>query len=87
MTDERYGKCKVCRFCVHSEDDWACMLKSQLVHPEGTCPRYRPGCCENCTFAEIEFSEARCTLTGAATDILSVCDRYDPCGRHSFDGQ
>ncbi|MDD3232910.1 MAG: hypothetical protein PHT00_01910 [Candidatus Methanomethylophilus sp.] len=87
MTDARYGKCRVCRFCVHSENDWACMIKSKLVHPGDSCERFRPGSCENCSRVKLDFDRATCTVTGAETDILSVCDHYDPDGRHSFDSQ
>ncbi len=84
MTDERYGKCDVCRYCVHSDDDWACMVNNRLVKPKDSCPRYRPGFCENCSHAEISFGEGKCKLTGEGIFLLVVCDRYDPCGRNSL---
>ena len=87
MSDERYGKCDVCRFCVNSDDDWACMVNNKVVHAKGSCPRYRPGCCENCSHAEISFGKAVCKLTGEETDILSVCNHFDPCGRNALSGQ
>lgn len=87
MSDERYGKCDVCRFCVHDGDDWACMVNNIVVNQKHSCARYRPGFCENCSHAEISFGEAVCKLTKRPTDILSVCEHYDPCGRNSLAGQ
>ena len=84
MSDRRYGKCNVCRFCVHDGDDWACMVKNIVVNSEGSCERYRPGSCENCSHVSISFGKAKCTLTGRETDILSVCDDYDPCGKNAL---
>lgn len=87
MTDERYGKCDVCRYCVHSDEDWACMINNKVVSAKQSCPRYRPGCCENCSHATIEFGNAVCGITKQPTDILNVCDKYDPCGRLSLNDQ
>ncbi|MCQ2069738.1 MAG: hypothetical protein MJZ68_01220 [archaeon] len=87
MTNERYGKCDMCRFCVHSEEDWACMVNNIVVKAKGSCPRWRPGCCENCTHVEIKFGNAVCKLHNEATDILSVCDDYDPSGFNSMADQ
>ncbi|MDR3282953.1 MAG: hypothetical protein LBS92_05015 [Candidatus Methanoplasma sp.] len=82
MTNEDYRKCKTCRFCIHSSDIWACSLTSSSMGGDGTCARYRPGCCENCSHI-ILGSGSVCSVTGTETDILSVCSSYDPCGRHS----
>ncbi len=79
MTDERYGKCDVCRYCCHSGDQWLCTAEDRPVSPKDECARYRPGCCENCTHADVE--KELCTLTGDGIFLLSVCERYDPCGR------
>lgn len=87
MTNERYGKCDMCRYCVHDGDDWACMQKNQIVKAKDSCAGYRPGFCENCSYAEIQFGEGKCKLTGEGIYILGVCDDYDPCGRHSMDSQ
>ena len=87
MTDERYGKCDVCRYCVHADEDWACMINNKVVSAKQSCPRYRPGCCENCSHATIEFGNAVCGITKQPTDILNVCDKYDPCGRLSLNDQ
>ncbi len=79
MTDERYGKCDVCRFCSHSGDDWICTAEDRPVKPKDTCARYRPGCCENCSYADV--SGEVCRRTGEGIFLLSVCEDYDPCGR------
>ncbi|AGI47642.1 hypothetical protein TALC_00645 [Thermoplasmatales archaeon BRNA1] len=84
MPDERYGKCDVCRYCVHDGDDWACMINNKVTSAKGSCERYRPGTCENCSHAEIVFGVVKCGLTGEETDELNVCSDYDPCGRNSL---
>ena len=81
MTDERYGKCDVCRFCNHEGDVWTCTAEDRPVKPKDTCARYRPGCCENCSFADI--SKEVCGRTGEGIFLLGVCEDYDPCGRKS----
>ena len=81
MTDERYGKCDVCRYCSHSGDDWICTAENRPVKPKDECARYRPGCCENCSRADV--GKEVCTLTGERIFLLGVCDRYDPCGRRT----
>jgi len=84
MAKKDYGKCRLCKFCVHSDDDWACMLLNKVTSPQRSCPRFRPGCCENCTHAEIVFGEATCALTKKKVDVLDVCNDFDPCGRRSL---
>ena len=84
MSDESYHKCKTCRFCLHSSDIWLCTLNDQRTMPEEECDRYRPGSCENCSGLKMTEHGTHCTLTGAETDTLDVCDHYDPCGRRSI---
>lgn len=83
MPDERYGKCDVCRFCVHSDDDWVCALQRKVVHRKSSCGRYRPGSCENCSHADVKFGEAHCRRFDKDVDTLDVCPDYDPCARYS----
>jgi hypothetical protein len=83
MTNENYRKCKTCRFCIHTGEKWVCSLKSTMTEKEGTCERYRPGCCENCVGLVLKNEMTMCSITGSETDILSVCSDYDPCGRRS----
>ena len=56
-----------------------------MTEKEGTCERYRPGCCENCSKLRLTLIDdtAICSMTGSETDILSVCSDYDPSGRGS----
>ena len=84
MPDERYGKCNVCRYCVHDGDDWACMLENKVTKPRSSCPRYRPGSCSNCSRCQISFGECFCTLEKRQVEDFEVCPRYDPCGRGSL---
>lgn len=74
--DESYRKCRTCRFCRHSGDVWACTPESRSTVPDGTCGRYRPGCCENCN----SFSGGICSKTGMQMFDLDVCSDYDPSG-------
>jgi hypothetical protein len=83
MTNENYNKCRTCRFCIHSGNDWVCSLKSIPTDNDGSCERYRPGSCENCNRLRMFDRKAKCTVTGEETDILSVCSDYDPSGRRS----
>ncbi|MDR2845898.1 MAG: hypothetical protein LBV63_01290 [Candidatus Methanoplasma sp.] len=84
MTSDDYMKCRTCRFCIHSEDAWVCTLTASPTTNGGTCVRYRPGCCENCTGLKFSGGVPTCTLTGSVVDTLSVCSDYDPCGRRSM---
>ncbi len=84
MPDERYGKCNVCRYCVHDGDDWACMLENRITKPKSSCPRYRPGSCSNCSYCRESFGECFCTLEKREVEDYEVCPRYDPCGRGSL---
>lgn len=86
MTDERYGKCDVCRFCLHSEDDWACVMHKKVVNRKSSCNRYRPGSCENCSHADVKFGEAYCNKHKREVDVLDVCSDYDPCARNVMTG-
>ena len=81
MPDERYGKCNVCRYCVHDEDDWACMLDNKLVKPAGSCQKYRPGCCDNCRYVSVSFGEYTCNLDKRSVESFEVCPKFDPSGR------
>ncbi|MCL1811203.1 MAG: hypothetical protein FWG41_03165 [Methanomassiliicoccaceae archaeon] len=83
MTNENYQKCRTCRFCIHSGEDWVCLLKSIPTHGGGTCERYRPGSCENCSRLIMADGNAQCGATGEETHILSVCSDYDPSGKRS----
>lgn len=83
MTNERYGKCDVCRYCSHSGDDWMCTAEGHKVEPKDSCGRYRPGFCENCSHVCMEGDDATCRLTGEEVFVLGVCDNYDPCARRT----
>ncbi|MCL1979065.1 MAG: hypothetical protein FWG60_02775 [Methanomassiliicoccaceae archaeon] len=83
MTNENYQKCRTCRFCIHSGDDWVCLLKGLPTLFNNTCERYRPGSCENCSRLRMSDGDAFCSITGEETYILSVCSDYDPSGRRS----
>ncbi|MBR2254232.1 MAG: hypothetical protein IJ856_00180 [Candidatus Methanomethylophilaceae archaeon] len=74
MTDERYGRCRVCRFCRHEGDSWTCVPEDRPTMPDSSCGRYRPGCCEYCG----NYVAETCRLTGAQVYPLEVCDDYDP---------
>ncbi len=76
MTNKAYRKCKTCRFCNHKDGMWVCVAEVRPTEPEGTCGRYRPGCCENCAM----FSEGICSRTGEEKYELDVCTEYDPSG-------
>jgi len=80
MPDDRYGKCNVCRYCVHDDDDWACILENKITKPRGSCAKYRPGSCGNCSFVKIDFGECTCTLDNRPVEDFEVCPKYDPCG-------
>ena len=82
MPDERYGICSSCRYCIHDEDDWACVLKSQVVKPGSKCQRYRPGSCENCSRGNLRFGEVTCSVDGSVHMAIDVCPEYDPCARN-----
>lgn len=84
MTDENYGKCKTCRFCMHSKGIWICTINECKVDMDDTCNRYRPGSCENCGYLSIGSESFSCKLTGNEVDTLDVCTEYDPCGRRSI---
>ncbi|MDR0887676.1 MAG: hypothetical protein LBM39_00615 [Candidatus Methanoplasma sp.] len=84
MTNDDYLKCKTCRFCIHSGEVWACSLTGSSTTKEGTCGRYRPGCCENCTGLVFTEGLPFCIVHDNATDTLNVCSDYDPCGRRSL---
>jgi len=83
MTNADYHKCRTCRFCIHSGDSWVCSLTSMPTGSDGSCERYRPGSCENCSRLRISDGNAKCGATGEETYILSVCSLYDPSGRRS----
>ena len=74
--NEAYRKCKTCRFCNHKGDLWVCVAEEKPTAPEGTCGRYRPGCCENCGM----FDRGVCRRTGEEMFELDVCTEYDPSG-------
>jgi hypothetical protein len=76
MSNEAYRKCRTCRFCSHKDDMWVCKLEVKSTVPDGTCKRYRPGCCENCTM----FADGICRRTGEEKYELDVCTEYDPSG-------
>ncbi|MCL2032147.1 MAG: hypothetical protein FWG96_02615 [Methanomassiliicoccaceae archaeon] len=84
MTNENYQKCRTCRFCIHSGDDWVCSLRSMPTSSGGSCERYRPGSCENCNHLIMSGGNARCGFTGEEAYILSVCSDYDPSGMRSI---
>lgn len=83
MTNENYRKCRTCRFCIHSGNDWVCSLESTPADSGGSCGRYRPGSCENCNHLRMSEGCAVCGLSGGETDTLSVCSDYDPSGKRS----
>ncbi|MDR2698571.1 MAG: hypothetical protein LBB30_02695 [Candidatus Methanoplasma sp.] len=83
MTNADYHKCRTCRFCIHSGNDWVCSLRSVTVDNGGSCERYRPGSCENCSRLRTHGANTICGATGEEADILSVCSDYDPSGRRS----
>ena len=83
MTNINYMKCRTCRFCVHIEEKWKCSLTRMPTGSGETCARYRPGSCENCSYARITDNAPLCSLRKDETDTLSVCSEYDPCGRRS----
>ena len=74
--DESYHKCRTCRFCRHADGMWVCLADSRATTSDGTCGRYRPGCCENC----LSFTGGRCSRTGEEMFPLDVCSEYDPSG-------
>ncbi len=76
MTNENYRKCRTCRFCRHDRDMWVCIPTSTQTGYDGSCDRYRPGCCENCN----SYSKGVCAKTGNGTFSLDVCSDYDPAG-------
>ncbi len=76
MSNEAYRKCRTCRFCNHHGEMWICVAETRPTEPDGTCGRYRPGCCENCN----SFSDGKCKLTGEEMFELDVCTSYDPSG-------
>jgi hypothetical protein len=84
MSNINYKKCRTCRFCIHSGDDWVCFPEGVPTHNDNTCERYRPGSCENCSFVEMSKGKVLCRNTGEETDILNVCSDYDPSGRRSI---
>ena len=84
MPDEKYGKCNVCRYCVHDEEDWACMIENKVTKPRNSCPKYRPGSCSNCSFANVSFDVYTCTKHKRQVEDFEVCPDYDPCGRGSL---
>ncbi len=76
MADKAYRKCKTCRFCNHKGEMWVCVMHVKPTVPEGTCERYRPGCCENCSM----FSKGFCNRANEEKFELDVCTEYDPSG-------
>jgi hypothetical protein len=78
MSDENYNKCKSCRFCVHTNDDWVCYFTSVDNGPDGTCVRYRPGICESCGFYTVEDCKERCNMSSREAIGIDVCSMYDP---------
>lgn len=76
MSNENYRKCRTCRFARHDGNGWACMPEGTPTDNDGTCGRYRPGCCENCN----HFSDGVCKKSGDEVYELDVCDFYDPSG-------
>ncbi len=74
--NESYCKCRTCRFCRHSDGIWVCVSEVRSTRPDGTCRKYRPGCCENC----ISFTKEVCARTGVEVFPLDVCSDYDPAG-------
>ncbi len=83
MSNENYQKCRTCRFCIHSEGSWVCLLKGIPTDSGSSCERYRPGSCENCNNLKTAGGRTLCMITGEETYILSVCSDYDPSGRRS----
>jgi len=84
MSNINYKKCRTCRFCIHSGEDWVCFLESVPTHSDNSCDRYRPGSCENCNHLDISKGIAICRVSGEETDTLNVCSYYDPSGRRSI---
>lgn len=78
MTNESYGKCRTCRFCDHAGEDWVCCLKLTVTNKNGSCDRYRPGCCENCSKLTVIDGQYACAISKVETDVLNVCSDYDP---------
>jgi len=76
MSNEAYRKCRTCRFCNHRPDMWICVITVAPTDPDGTCERYRPGCCENCGM----FENGICSRTAEEKYELDVCTEYDPSG-------
>lgn len=76
MTNENYRKCRTCRFASHKGEEWRCMPEDRPTDNDGSCGRYRPGCCENCN----HFSAGRCVKKDEEVYELDVCDFYDPSG-------
>ena len=74
--DESYRKCRTCGFCRHADGLWVCIPESKPVGPDGTCGRYRPGCCENCS----SYDKGVCSRTGGEAFPLDVCSDFDPAG-------
>ena len=76
MSDESYRKCRTCRLCRHEGDSWNCVPEGRPTGPDSTCGRYRPGCCENCSF----YGNGVCSASGRETYELDVCGLFDPSG-------
>jgi len=83
MSNQDYQKCRTCRFCIHSGDDWVCSLKGLPTDNDNSCERYRPGSCENCKNLFFAEGKSKCGISEEETDTLSVCSDYDPSGRRS----
>ena len=52
------------------------MPEEKPTEMDGTCGRYRPGCCENCK----QYVSGVCERTGQEMFELDVCSDYDPAG-------
>ncbi|MGI5964993.1 MAG: hypothetical protein ACOX8L_03985 [Candidatus Methanomethylophilaceae archaeon] len=81
MTNENYGKCKTCRFCIRSGDVWKCVFTGSDSGPEGSCGRFRPGICESCSFYSVKDGREYCGAFSKETYALDVCSFYDPSSR------
>ncbi|MCL2317538.1 MAG: hypothetical protein FWC44_00575 [Methanomassiliicoccaceae archaeon] len=83
MGNINYKKCRTCRFCIHSGEDWVCFLDGIPTHNDNFCERYRPGSCENCNYGFELRGKFFCAFHAEETDILNVCSDYDPSGKRS----
>ena len=80
--DKSYRKCRTCRFCRHADGMWVCVPEEKPTEMDGTCGRYRPGCCENCK----QYVSGVCERTGQEMFELDVCSDFDPAGSFSQPG-